>query len=456
MADVLARIVARKKDEVRQRRVALPPPDPSRRSLRDALAKPGARFVMEVKRRSPSGHVGRHSLEQAVAAYAPVADAISVLTDGADFGGSLDDLAVARSRFDGPILAKDFVVEPFQVAEARAAGADAVLAMLSVLDDSQAAEVMAAAHGLAMDVLVEVHDEGELARAIGLGAEIIGINNRDLKSLRTDLAVTERLAPLVPANALLVAESGIASHSDVQRLASNVDAFLVGSSLMAADDISQAARTLVHGRVKICGITRLEDVSAAARSGATHVGLIMVPQTPRAATVEQALPLAQSARLKGLVAVGVFRDAEANRVSEVVAALQLGAVQLHGKESAAQVAELRALLPDEIEIWTARTVDGDRIGPARAAHRTLFDTMIDGRSGGTGQPFDWSVLAGEPDLSAAFLSGGIGPGNVAAAARVGAYGLDASSRVEASAGVKDHELLDRLFAELRPISRSHA
>src|SRR5689334_16980090 len=119
MADVLARIVQRKREEVAQRRTVIDPPAPSTRSLKAALARQGARFIMEVKRRSPSGHVGRHSVTDAVAAYAPIADAVSVLTDAPDFGGSLDDLALVRARFDGPILAKDFVIDPFQVAEAR-------------------------------------------------------------------------------------------------------------------------------------------------------------------------------------------------------------------------------------------------------------------------------------------------------------------------------------------------
>ena len=121
---------------------------------------------MEVKRASPSGHRSAVSVEEAVAAYAPVADAISVLTDGGDFGGSLADLAFVRARFDGPILAKDFIVDPAQVSEARAHGADAVLAMMSVLDDASAAAVLAEARRLGMDAIVEVHDEAELARAL--------------------------------------------------------------------------------------------------------------------------------------------------------------------------------------------------------------------------------------------------------------------------------------------------
>ena len=198
---------------------------------------------------------------------------------------TLADLAAARSQFDGPILAKDFIVDAAQVSEARAHGADAVLVMMSVLGDADAAAVLAEARRLGMDAIVEVHDEAELSRALRLGATIVGINNRDLKTLRTDLAVTERLAPLVPANVLAISESGISNHADVERLAPLVDAFLVGSSLMATPGIAAAARALVHGPVKICGLTRPQDVALAAAAGASYAGFILVPGTPRAVTV---------------------------------------------------------------------------------------------------------------------------------------------------------------------------
>ena len=221
---ILAEIVRRKRSDVEARLAGakLDPP-PTRRSLRAALAQPGARFIMEVKKRSPSGHRSDIDVESAVEAYAPVADAISVLTDGPFFGGSLEDLRMARAGFDGPILAKDFVIDPRQVGEARLHGADAVLAILSAIDDADATDIMIEARRLSMDVIVEVHDELELGRAIALGAEIIGINNRDLRSLSTDLAVSERLARLVPEDRILISESGIGSRRDVERLSERVD-----------------------------------------------------------------------------------------------------------------------------------------------------------------------------------------------------------------------------------------
>ncbi|MDQ3079920.1 MAG: bifunctional indole-3-glycerol-phosphate synthase TrpC/phosphoribosylanthranilate isomerase TrpF [Pseudomonadota bacterium] len=443
MADVLARIVARKRTEVAARLSGSVDAEPTRRSLRAALARPGARFIMEVKRASPSGHRSAVSVEAAVAAYAPVADAISVLTDTEDFGGSLDDLKFVRARFDGPILAKDFIVDPAQVSEARASGADAVLVMMSVLDDSAAAAVLGEAKRFDMDAIVEVHDEQELQRALALGASIVGINNRDLKTLSTDLRVTERLAPLVPPEVLVISESGISSHAEVMRLAPIADAFLVGSALMAATDVVDAARSLVHGQVKLCGLTRSDDVELAGRAGATHAGFIFVPGTPRAVTPDQARGLVGSARQHGLKTVGVFRDRPVGEVASTARELGLDVVQLHGSED---VGEVRSHLPDGTEIW-AVSADG---APQRAgADRTLFDS----KSGGSGVAFDWSRIGAREDLGTGFLGGGIGPANVVAATRVGAYGLDVGSAVEAAPGEKDPVKVKALFDALRPACR---
>lgn len=457
MADVLAGIIERKRLEV-AKRLAGRTVDaaPTRRSLRSVLGRPGARFIMEVKRSSPSGHRSDVTVEQAVAAYAPVADAISVLTDGPDFGGSHDDLSKARRLFGGPILAKDFIVDPVQVSEARAAGADAVLVMMSVLDVAASAAVLAEARRLNMDAIVEIHDEKELGRALALGARIIGINNRDLKTLETDLSVSRRLAPLVPPDVLVISESGIRSRADVERLSSHADAFLVGSSLMAAPLIAEAARALVHGRVKLCGLTRTEDVKLAARLGATHAGFILVEGSLRSVGFGQASGLSRCAQGLGIKSVGVFRDSPPESVRSTALMLGLDAIQLHGCESAEEIAAMRDGLPAAIELWAACDV-GSRAAPMRVgADRTLFDTRHSKRSGGTGRTFDWSLIGGREDLPWAFLAGGIGPANARRAACVGAYGLDVGSSVEASPGIKDPLRIEALFAALRPPARSDA
>ncbi|HEY7811206.1 MAG TPA: bifunctional indole-3-glycerol-phosphate synthase TrpC/phosphoribosylanthranilate isomerase TrpF [Allosphingosinicella sp.] len=422
--------------------------EPTTRSLKAALAAPGARFVMEVKRASPSKGVLRQGVDPAAVAraYRGAADAISVLTDTPYFGGSLGDLAAVRREFEGPILAKDFVIDPRQVPEARIHGADAVLVMLSVLGDEAAAAVIAEARRLGMDALVETHDEAEIARAVALGAEIVGINNRDLKSLSVDLAVTERLARLVPADRLVISESGIENRADVERLAGHADAFLVGSSLMRADDPTLAARALAFGRVKVCGLTSPDDARLAAASGASFAGLIMVPGTPRAVSRTEAEAIAAAA---GIPTVGVFRNEKPMVVADTARAPGLAAVQLHGEEDAAYIRALRPLLPEGTEIWGVAAVGADLPAPRLGADRTLFDTKAGNSSGGTGQVFDWSRIAGRDDLASGILAGGLNPANAAQAASLGAYALDVCSGVEASPGTKDPAKLRAFFEALR-------
>lgn len=440
---VLGEIIGRKRADVAERLNGISfDPEPTHRSLRAALSRPGARFIMEVKKASPSGHRSRHAVPDAVKAYAPVADAISVLTDGPYFSGSLDDLSTVRSLFDGPILAKDFVVDPRQVTEARANGADAVLAIVAALDDAEIAAIMAEARRLGMDVLVETHDEAEVKRALALGAEIVGINNRNLKTLKTDLAVTEQLASLVPEDRVLVSESGVAARKDVERLGPRADAFLVGSALMASDDIADAARALAFGRVKVCGVTRPEDALLAANAGATHVGVIFAERSPRKVD-GGAAEIAEAARSNGAKVVGVFQDQEPQFVVETADRFGLDAVQLHGSEAVADYRD------SAHELWAASAIGEEPEAEREGADRILYDTRIGGRCGGSGQAFDWSRIAGRPKLTEAFLAGGIGPANARAAQRVGTYGIDVGSGVEAAPGVKDSAKVEALFASLR-------
>jgi indole-3-glycerol phosphate synthase/phosphoribosylanthranilate isomerase len=447
---VLGEIVARKRIDVAERLAGFDSSgaEPTRRSLRGALARPGARFIMEVKRSSPSGGGLRPAADAAALAraYRGAADAISVLTDTPYFGGSLEDLRSVRREFEGPILAKDFIVDARQVAEARCHGADAVLVILAVLDDTEAREVMGEARRLGMDVLVETHTEHEVRRAVALGAVIIGINNRDLKSLNVDLGTTERLAPLVPAGPLIVAESGIQTRVDVERLAPFADAFLVGSSLMRAPDPAEAARALAFGRVKVCGITDPQDAAMAAEQGAALLGVVMVPNTPRAVTGSRAEAIAAASPVP---LVGVFRNEKPMVVAQAAQRLGLKAVQLHGEEDALYIRGLRNILPEQTEIWAAAPVGRDVPKPRLGADRTLFDTQVGRKSGGTGVAFDWDRLSGREELSSALLAGGLGPANARAASRVGAYGLDVGSGVETTPGRKDPGKLNAFFEALR-------
>ena len=207
---------------------------------------PQPALIMECKAASPSRGTIRSDYDPAslAAQYAPYAAAVSVLTEPDRFNGSFDDLAAVREVVDVPVLCKDFIVDEVQVLAARSLGADAVLLMLSVVPDDVYRELAELAHSLGMEVLTEVSTPQEMHRASALGAEVIGINNRDLRTLETDLARTEEMAPLAPAGVVLVGESGVGAPEDVRRLSGLVDALLVGSSLSGAPDPAEAARQL--------------------------------------------------------------------------------------------------------------------------------------------------------------------------------------------------------------------
>ena len=207
---------------------------------------PQPALIMECKAASPSRGTIRSDYDPAslAAQYAPYAAAVSVLTEPDRFNGSFDDLAAVREVVDVPVLCKDFIVDEVQVLAARSLGADAVLLMLSVVPDDVYRELAELAHSLGMEVLTEVSTPQEMHRASALGAEVIGINNRDLRTLETDLARTEEMAPLAPAGVVLVGESGVGAPKDVRRLSGLVDALLVGSSLSGAPDPAEAAREL--------------------------------------------------------------------------------------------------------------------------------------------------------------------------------------------------------------------
>jgi indole-3-glycerol phosphate synthase len=384
--------------------------------FRDALAGPGLAAIAEIKRRSPSAGELRpdadplslaRQLETAGAA------AISILVDER-FGGSTEDLAAARAGTTLPLLAKGFFREAAELAELRRLGADAVLVLLRDLDDRAAAALMAAADDLGLDPLVEAHSAEELDRALALGADPVGINARDLATFRVDRTaqlalVTQFSRGLSPSQkCVLVAESGIDSRAQAAAAElAGADAILVGSTLMRAPDPGAKLRELIaRPLVKVCGLTREEDVAAAAEAGADLAGFILAAESPRRADRPLDVP-------DTMLSVAVLVGEQQEQPTDLV--------QLYARENGHRGRDA-VLMRDGTEV--ARVADlpwekDDVEHYARAAG-------IDGRL---------------------MLAGKLGPENVKAAiAAVDPWAVDASSQLEVSPGIKDHSRI-RAFVE---------
>lgn len=417
---------------------------PSTRSFYHALQGARTVFILECKKASPSKGLIREDFDPATIAgiYKHYASAVSVLTDEKYFQGSFDFLPIVSAAITQPVLCKDFMIDPYQVYLARFYQADAILLMLSVLNDDQYRQLAAVAHSLNMGVLTEVISDEELERATALGAKVIGINNRDLRDLSIDLDRTRRLAPKVAHGVTVISESGINRYSQVRDLSHFANGFLIGSALMSEDDLSAAIRRVILGDNKVCGLTREEDARSAHEAGAIYGGLIFAEGSPRQVDVEQARLVMAGAPLKY---VGVFRNSTVSDIVTYADDLNLQAVQLHGDEDQTFVAALRAELPETVKIWKAFSIKESL--PARDwPHIDRY--VLDNGNGGSGKRFDWSLLQGE-SLDNVLLAGGLGADNCVEAAQLGCAGLDFNSGVESAPGIKDASKIASVFHTLK-------
>lgn len=433
----------------------------SERSLYDSLARPGTQFIMECKSASPSlGMIREHYEPGAIASvYSRYAAGISVLCEPDRFGGDYDHLATVAATTHLPVLCKDFIIDECQIYAARYFGADAILLMLSVLDDATYTRLHALADELGLDVLTEVIDEEETARATELGARIFGVNHRNLHDLSIDLTRSARLAPLAPKGALVISESGIRDVETIRQLGGHSDGFLVGSQLTGEADIDWAARMLVYGPNKVCGLTTPTAAQAARACGAVYGGLIFEDASPRNVSRETAEKIMASET--GLHYVAVSRRTE--RWCDLILP-GIRAVQVHApyqgsiQEEVGLIDKIRAevhAVNPAIDIWRAVSMteqEGPHLAEALTGKADML--ILDARDGGSGTGFDWSRI---PDSvrSHSLLAGGIGPENLSDALSVGCLGVDLNSGVEYPpeaqqwAGRKDAGALQRAFRTIR-------
>ena len=419
--------------------------------------------IAECKRRSPSRGV-------LAAEYDPVAIAkqyeaggavaISVLTEPTFFDGALAHLTAVRQHVGLPVLRKDFIVDEYQLLEARAAGADAVLLIVAALDQRELTRLREHADAMGLAALVEVHDEEELSRAVDCGARLVGVNNRNLRTLAVDVNASDRLAARMPLNVVGVSESGLQTRADLERLAAaGYNAFLIGERFMTAADPAKAIQELKWGResfyetrkmtpdpiFKICGITRLEDALHAVGQGATAIGFVFWSTSPRQVSREIAAAIVRELP-RHVMTVGVFVNATLDEIRATVRETGIATVQLHGDEPPSYA--------DAIDRPIIRSVTLDKVvdvaseWPAKTM--LLLDTADPIRRGGTGHVVDWSRAAAIARGRQIILAGGLTPANVEEAIMtVRPFGVDVSSGVEASPGVKDLAKVSRFLENAR-------
>jgi indole-3-glycerol phosphate synthase/phosphoribosylanthranilate isomerase len=382
--------------------------------FRSALAAPGLGAIAEVKRRSPSAGDLRPDADPArlAAQFANAgAAAISVLVDDR-FGGSVDDLRAARAATAAPLLAKGFFTEEADLRELRDAGADAVLLLLRDLDDERAAALLAATRELGVDALVEAHDAEELRRAVALDAEVIGINARDLSTFRIDRSAQLELVASAPRDRVVIAESGIDTRAQgaAAELA-GADAILVGSALMRAPEPAEKlAELLSRPLVKVCGLTRREDVDAAVEAGADMLGFILADQSPRRAPAVLDVP---DDRLSVAVFVGEPEETGADLV------------QLYAHEEGRVRGRDAKLLRDGEPVAEVIDLPWDSADPLHLQRAAATQGRV-------------------------MLAGRLGPDNVREAVRaVRPWAVDAASQLEVEPGVKDHDKVRAFVKEAR-------
>ncbi len=460
MSNILEQIVDNRRIEIAALKKELPLASfideltPSTKDMYQALtrteAKPYAGFILECKKASPSKGLIRadFNVSEIASIYDNYAAAISVLTEHKYFQGDFNYLKTVSELVSCPVLNKDFFFDVYQVYLARYYGADAILLMLSVLNDDEYNELAAVAQSLNLAILTEVSNDEERDRAIALNAKLIGINNRNLRDLSTDISRTFDLAPTIPDDRIVISESGIYNNAQVRELAPAVDGFLVGSSVMAEADIDLACRQLIFGHHKVCGLTSPEHAGFAIEAGAEFGGLIFAEKSPRCINKAKALEIVT--KNPSLKYVGVFVNHPENEVIELANELQLSAVQLHGQESDDYIASLREKLGQDCQIFKAQPVEQE----VPTLTRQVEHIVLDGKHAGSGESFNWQALAdSEQDLSRCFLAGGLNAENISQACQQlynqELYGLDINSGVESSPGIKCREKLQQVFAKIR-------
>lgn len=414
------------------------------RNFYDSLKTKKPSFILEIKKKSPSLGVIRKNfnLIKIAAIYKKYASSISVLTEEKYFDGNLEFINIVRENTHQPILCKDFFIDPYQVYLARYYNADAILLMLSILDDRQYLEMSKIAKKLKMDVLTEVNNIEEIHRAIKLKSLIIGINNRNLHDLSIDFNRTRMLSKFIKKDAIIISESGIEKYYQIKELSKFVNGFLIGSNLMSKKNLDISIRSIILGDNKVCGLTLRNDIKIAEKYGAIYGGLIFIKTSCRNINIKTAKKIILNSTLRH---IGVFQNATISTIVKIATELDLYAVQLHGQENQKYIDQLRNTLPKNIKIWKAFSI---KLKLPKLNWNNVSTYIFDSCYGGSNTSFNWSLLKNQI-LDNVILAGGINTDNCVIASQLNCAGLDLNSGIEKSPGIKDYNKIKLVFKKLR-------
>lgn len=474
----LDRIVAQTRLDLEQRKQDYPLEDLKRLALEQPLPRDFAQafeprsqvhLIAEVKRASPSKGMLLHDfteqtpVELARTYEANGAAVISVLTEPHFFLGKPEYLTAIKQAVTIPVLRKDFIIDEYQVYEARAWGADAILLICAILDDAQLRHLLGVARSLHMHCLVEAHSSEEAERAVNAGALVIGVNSRDLVTFKMHPYLIRDIRQQLPADRIIIAESGIHTAADARRLARyDVQGMLVGESLVVSQHVPTQIRTLLRGantstQVKVCGLRQAEHISTATQAGADLLGFIFYPPSHRYIRPEAVRANVQASGYHEQPTapdlVGVFVNEEANFINDMVDEAGLHYVQLHGDESPEFCQRIKR--PVIKALGLRATEDLARLDAYReVAWRLLLDTPTP-QWGGSGETSDWELARQAAHAHRIFLAGGLTSANVGEAlAQVHPWGVDVSSGVE-SERQKDTEKIWRFLTRVREAEAAH-
>lgn len=455
----LDRIVEQKLIEIRNADKKLPAlkkkVKKSTRSFYSALknSKQSPAIIAELKRMSPSKGSLRTQLSATMLAplYSCHASAISVVTDMKFFGGCNALLEAAAKNASVPVIAKDFILHEYQIYHLRDHGADAILLIASLLDNKKINEFIKIAKKLNMDVLLEVHTEEELKRALKTKAKIIGINNRSLDTFNVNINTTKKISKLIPKtrrkNLVVVSESGFSKREELDKITPYADAVLIGTALMKSNNIGNTLKTLAgKPLLKVCGITSFSDARAAIRAGADFLGYNFYKGSTRYILPAEARTIIK--KNPEVKSIGVFVNEKKSKIKQIINLCKLDMIQLHGDESSEDCKGFKVPVIKALRI--ANPEDLKQINKYKTEY-ILLDKKVEGEYGGTGKMLSEEVLKKIPALSKkrkVFLAGGLNPNTVEKVVAAKPYAFDVCSGVETFPGKKSEDKLQKFAVKL--------